>query len=422
MSGHERPAALHPDVLVVGGGPAGLATAVELRRLGVREVLVLERESQAGGVPRHSDHPGYGLRDLSRSLSGPAYAGRYRELADRAGAQVLTRSTVTQLDAATLTAWVTSPQGRFAVRPRAVVLATGCRERPRAARLVAGDRPAAGVLTTGWLQQLVHVQHGRPGRRAVVVGAEHVSYSAVHTLAQGGCATVAMVTEHPQTTSFRTFDLAARARYRFPLYTGTRVLAVHGLGRVERVEVASVDGGRPRMIDCDTVVFTGSWLPDSDLARRAGLPLDPLTRGPAVDTQLHTGVPGVFAAGNLLHAAEPADVCALDGRHVAAAVLAHLVGGPWPGAGVPVVVRPPLVWVSPQHLGRGRAPRGRLLLRAARPAGPVRLIVCQDGRTLWEGRRWGPGPDRSMSVPDGWVSAVDPAGPPVVVGVRVDAR
>ena len=183
-------------VVIVGGGPAGLAAAVELRRRGVPEVLVLEREAAAGGIPRHAQHQGFGLRDLHRPLSGPGYARRYAELAAAAGAELRTETMVT--------GWapggpleLTGPRGREQLEPAAVVLATGCRERPRSARLVPGSRPE-GVMTTGTLQQLVYLKGLTPGTRALVVGAEHVSFSALLTLAHGGARAVGMVTELPR--------------------------------------------------------------------------------------------------------------------------------------------------------------------------------------------------------------------------------
>ena len=213
-------------VAVVGGGPAGLAAAVELRRRGVREVVVLEREPEAGGIPRHAKHAGFGLRDLRRPLSGPAYARRWVELAREAGVEVLEETMVTgwgeggrpaaAADGLTGSSRragasgpgsleLTSPRGRSTLEPAAIVLATGCRERPRSARLVPGSRPA-GVMTTGMLQQLVYLRGLPAGRRALVVGAEHVSFSAILTLAHGGADTVALTTElrrHASLAAFR---------------------------------------------------------------------------------------------------------------------------------------------------------------------------------------------------------------------------
>jgi flavin-dependent dehydrogenase len=171
-------------VVVLGGGPAGLAAALELRRLATAGVVVVERESDPGGIPRHAQHQGFGIRDLHRPYSGPAYARRYAQLASEAGAEIRTGTMVT--------GWspggpleLTGPGGRETIDPDAVILTTGCRERPRSARLVPGSRPE-GVMTTGTLQQLVYLK-GRPvGERALIVGAEHVSFSALVTLGHAG--------------------------------------------------------------------------------------------------------------------------------------------------------------------------------------------------------------------------------------------
>ena len=208
MSGRDAVGALgtvSADVVVIGAGPAGLSAATRLRNLGVASVLVLEREADPGGIPRHSNHTGYGLRDLRTVLTGPAYARRLAESAGAAGVDVRTSTTVTDW-AGDLSLHVTSPAGRQRVDARAVVLATGARERPRPARMIPGDRPA-GVLTTGQLQNLVHVQHRPVGERAVVVGSELVSWSAVLTLREAGCATALMTTEHDRPESYAAFTV-----------------------------------------------------------------------------------------------------------------------------------------------------------------------------------------------------------------------
>ena len=335
---------------------------------GVGDVVVLDRDDEPGGVPRHSHHPGYGLRDLHRSLSGPAYARRLADAAASAGADVRTRATVTGLHAGegALTVDVTSPDGRTSLAARAVVLATGCRERPRSARLVPGSRPA-GVLTTGWLQRAVYGAGQPVGTRAVVVGAEHVSYSAVMTLAHAGCRTVAMVTDKPTHTSYAAFDLGARTRYRFPLLTRTSVTDIIGRDRVRAVEVTDHATGERSVIECDTVVFTGDWIAENELPRRLGVAMNAATTGPVVDGRFRTSRAGVFAIGNLLHPASTADRCALDGRSAAGAVAAWTSADP---AALADARRR-------HHRGRGRSlggavddHRGRVRRRAAPRGGP----------------------------------------------------
>jgi thioredoxin reductase len=407
-----------PDapVAVVGGGPAGLAAGVELKRRGVRDVVVLEREPEAGGIPRHAKHPGFGLRDLRRALTGPAYARRWAELARAAGVEVLEETMVTGWGgaAAPLALELTSPRGRSTLEPAAVVLATGCRERPRPARLVPGSRPA-GVMTTGMLQQLVYLRGLPAGHRALVVGAEHVSFSAILTLAHGGARTIALTTELPRHASLAAFRAGARLRYGVPVWSRTRVSGIRGRERVEAVELTELDSGRPRAVECDTVVFTGDWIPDHELAVMAGVELDPATRGPAVDPALRSSRPGVFAAGNLLHGAEQADVAALSGRHAAAGAARYLEDGEWPELRVPIVCEAPLGWIAPNVVGAGPPPRGRFALRAHDFMRAPKVDIAQGETLIWSGRVARLMPGRSTRIPHGWTARVDPGGPEVRV-------
>ncbi len=417
-------------VVVVGGGPAGLSAAIELQRLGAGSVLVADREVAAGGVPRHSFHTGYGLRDLHRVMTGPSYAQALAEAAVAAGAQVRTGTTVTGLalrpDGPHLVT-LTSAGGIETVPAAAVLLATGCRERPRAARLVPGDRPA-GVMTTGELQQRVYLGGERLAGRALVVGAEHVSFSAAVTLAHAGAEVVALVTGHERQQSYAAFRLGAAVRWRIPVWTGWTVSRVAGGQGAERGRLAGVEvtrDGTARFVPCDTVVFTGDWIPDHELARRAGLALDPGTLGPAVDAALATSAPGVFAAGNLVHAAETADIAALSGRHAARQVAAFLRREPGAGPAipdrVPVLVEPPLRWISPNRISPDMAgpaaapPLGRFVLRSAEFRRGVRLEARQDGRFLTRSRPVRLIPERPVHLGAGWLDQVDPAGGPVRV-------
>ncbi|MFZ0324206.1 MAG: FAD-dependent oxidoreductase [Actinomycetes bacterium] len=394
-----------PDVVVIGGGPSGLATATALRALGVGDVVVLERESEAGGIPRHSAHLGYGIRDLKRVLSGPGYARTLVRRAVDAGVDIRTSATATEWGEK-LGVCVTSPSGRYTLDCSALVVATGCRERPRAARLVPGSRPA-GVVTTGQLQQMVHLNHQVPGRRAVVVGAEHVSYSAVMTLAEAGCSVAAMVTEQPRHTSFQAFDTAARARWRFPVHTQARVTDIGGRERVEWVEISHADGST-EVVSCDTVVFTGDWIADHELARRQMVDIDHRSTGVVVDTGSRSSSPGVFAVGNVVHPAETADACSLEGQVVAQSVLSHLHGAPWPTSGVPITVAEPLSWVSPSRISDRTTPaRGRFVLRGSDFRRRPTICVSQGGHTLWQGTAPRLVPTRPLYVPSSWLSAVD---------------
>ncbi|MFZ4485559.1 MAG: NAD(P)/FAD-dependent oxidoreductase [Candidatus Nanopelagicales bacterium] len=409
---------LRPDALIVGGGPAGLTAARSLRRLGVAGVLVLDREEAAGGIPRHSDHLGYGIRDLRTVMRGPAYARRLVDLAQEAGAEIVTSATVT--------GWVgersvlaTTPRGRIRIDAGAVILATGARERPRAARMVPGDRPV-GVFTTGQLQQEVHLRHAAVGSRAVIVGSELVSWSAVLTLRDAGCRVLLMTTEFAAPEVFAAVAVAGRALLDGPIARSSRVVRVIGRARVEAVEVEHLVTGQRRIVACDTVVFTGDWVPDHELARSAGIDIDPGHRGPLVDTALATSVAGVFAAGNVLHPVDTADVAALDGRAVAASVVRWLGGGPASRSALRLVAGDPFDWVAPGLIGDQRVgpPRDRLLLWSRRAQALPTVVARQGGRVI--GRRtlpWPVSPGRVFRVPWSLVRRADPLGGDVTIGL-----
>lgn len=277
-------------------------------------------------------------------------------------------------------------------------------------------------MTSGTLQQLVYLRRRRVGERALVVGAEHVSFSALLTLAHGGARTVGMVTELPRHQSLALFRAGAALRWRAPLWTRTAVTAIHGRPRVEEVELIDLDSGATRSVECDTVVFTADWIPDHELAVMGGLDMDRGTRGPRVDAALRTSRPGVVAAGNLLHGAETADVAALSGRHAAAATDGVVRGAHWPESRVPIECEPPLQWIAPNAVspGAGAPPRGRFALRSREFARRPRVEIAQDGRSLWSGHVGRLVPGRSARLPHDWTAAVDPASGPV--RVRVIAR
>ena len=433
------------DVLIVGGGPAGLAAARALRQQGAGRVVVVEREAEAGGIPRHSDHPGYGILDLHRPLTGPAYARRLVDLAAGAGAEIWTETSVTSwapgangVEAALgRTVDTTSPAGLLRIAAGAVVLATGCRERPRSARLIPGPRPQ-GIYTTGQLQQAVHLKNAPIGRRAVVVGAEHVSYSALLTLAHAKVKAIALVTEHARHQSYGPIVAATATRMHVPLLAGQRVVGVVGRARVEGVEIADLATGATRTIPCDVLVFTADWIPDHEIARLGGLDMDPGTLGPRIDASFATSVPGVFAVGNLLHGAETSDVVMGEGSRVATPVTAWLTrreaGSAATADRLPIAVAEPVAWVTPNVARVGES--GPLSLRVSRIVERGTVEVAQGERTLWRGHgrtgmlsmlgnvvpsRLAAGalvPGRAIHIPGGWLRDVRADGPAPVVRVR----
>ena len=402
------------DVAIVGGGPAGLAAAVELRRLGVQRILLLDREAELGGIPRDCHHLGFGWFDLRRVLSGPAYALRMAAEVRAQRIEAWTESAATGWTGSRVLQ-VTSPRGLFDVTAGAILLATGCRERPRAARLVPGARPA-GVLTTGALQRLVHGSGVRAGKRAVVVGAEHVSFSAVHTLLATGTQVAAMVTDLPRHQSYGLLAWVAAGRHGISVLGESELTRISGGPRVEAVDVTHRRTRAVREVACDTVVFTGDWIPDHELARLGGLAIDPGTRGPQVDPWFRTSAPGVFAAGNLLHGAETAGVAALEGRASAAAIARYLREGHWREPSmVPLRAESPVRWVSPNAVAPA-FPAGRpFVARVGEFLRRGHIEVRQGARVVHQSPFRDLVPNRPVSLGAGWTPQVVAGGGPVTV-------
>jgi len=346
------------DVLIIGAGPAGLAAALELRRLGIKDVVIAERESEAGGIPRMCGHTGFGLRDFQRVMTGPSYARKYREMAERAGIRIRTSTTITgwndsklRKSPKTSEVFYSSPNGTGSIEAKSVLLATGVRERPRSARLIPGTRPQ-GVFTTGSLQRFVYEHHLPVGKRAVIVGAEIVSLSVVTTLLHAGVKVVNMVTELPRHQLYLPIFLPAKILYadilaRSPILINKRVTNIFGRSRVEGIEVTDLDTGKTQIIECDTVVFTGDWIPENELARRGEVETLKASLGPQVDSLFRTSQVGVFAAGNLLRGVETADWAALEGRRAARSMAQWLENAQWSASRTGVRVEAPLEWICP---------------------------------------------------------------------------
>jgi thioredoxin reductase len=304
------------DVIVIGAGPAGLSAATELRRLGAGRVVVLEREGIAGGVPRHCAHSPFGMREFGRILSGTAYAAQLGERAVAAGVDLRLRHSVTAIDGTTVS--VAAPDGSATLTARRIVLATGIRETSRAGRLVPGQRPL-GVLTTGALQDYVHLRHLVPFRRPVIVGSELVTLSAILTCRSAGIDPVALVENEPRPRVGYPLALFPRL-VGLPVHYGTSIDDIIGSGRVEAVRLRHPTGEHT-VVTCDGVLFTGRFTPESSLARLCGLSIDRATGGPAMRSGGATSHAAIYAAGNVRRAVHTAGQCWSEGRATARALM-----------------------------------------------------------------------------------------------------
>ena len=380
-------------MLVVGAGPAGLSAAMALRAAG-RSVTVLDREPEAGGIPRHCDHYPYGLREFGRPMKGPEYARRVVDRARAAGVAIRAGVSVVAVDGARLT--VTSDaRGVEVLEARRVILATGVRETSRAARLIGGTKPG-GVVSTGALQGLVHLERRRPFRRPVVLGTELVAFSALLTCATLGIRPAAMVEPGARATA-RWPSLWLPRLMGVPVHLNARLASIEGAERVEAVVIETPDG--PRRIPCDGVITSGLFRPEATLARMAGLSLDPGSLGPVVDQWGRTSDPLTFACGNLLRPVETAGWSFREGAAVGMAVDADLRGGLPAGPGAAVAVGPGLRFAVPGRLVAGGPPPAldRLQLRADRPV-KGRLTVRGPGGPVLS-RRIDALPERRITIP-----------------------
>lgn len=375
---------LEPDVLIVGAGPAGLAAADRLARLGIDRVLVVDREAEAGGIPRFCPHATFGLTDFLRPMSGPAYAARWRNRI--ASDRLATSTTVTALGA-NGEVKISTLQGEQTLTPRKILLATGIRERSRAARLVSGDRPAR-VLTTGALQRLVAEGVTLPFRRPVIVGTELVSFSAVLTLRDRGIKPVAMLEAGERIVALRPGDTIANLLLGVPTLLRHRLVSINAApqdaGRLESVSVET-PGGR-REIACDAVIFTGEFVPEASLLGGNPELLSAGSRGPAIDQNWRLSRPSVYAAGNILRSVETAAWAAREGAAAAESIAADLRGRA-PTRQIPIEVGGPVASIVPSMISLPVGQIGPLLMQVRMKANARGAFsLAADGTEFWRSR------------------------------------
>lgn len=372
------------EVVIIGGGPAGLAAAVELYKKGVRDILIIEREKTLGGILRQCIHDGFGLTRFKEVLSGPEYAQRFIDEVKQLNIPYVVDTTVLSItpDKKVTAA---SRDGLTTWEAKAVILTMGCRERTRGALGIPGERPA-GVFTAGVAQSYINLQNTMVGKDIIILGSGDIGMIMARRLTLEGANVKAVFEILPYPSGLPRNIQQCLNDYNIPLYLSHTITDIHGRSRLTGVTVSEVDErlkpipGTEKEYACDTLILSVGLIPENELSLGSGVELDPRTKGAVVDEHYQTGVEGVFAAGNVLHVHDLVDFVSLEAEKLADAVAEYVRDGSLPKCSIKVNTSPEIGYTVPQYVSGTRVVQ--LSMRVKRPFRNCSIEAIQEGTVV----------------------------------------
>jgi len=371
---------MHKQAIIVGGGPAGLAAALRLKEKGVNDILILERERLLGGILRQCIHDGFGLTRFGESLSGPEYAQRFIDKVLEAGIECITDCTVLDVSSDKVVTAASRSHGLLQIQADAVLLTMGCRERTRGALATPGHRPA-GVYTAGVAQNYINLQNIMVGREVVILGSGDIGLIMARRMTLEGAHVKGVYEVQSYPSGLPRNIEQCLNDYSIPLHLSHTVVDIRGRERLTSVVVAQCDerfrpiAGTEQEISCDTLILSVGLIPENELSLAAGVELDPRTRGAFVDEHCQTQVPGIFAAGNVLHVHDLVDFVSLEAEALADSAAEYLLSGALPACNLEVKAGANVGHVIPQRISGTRD--FTLSLRVRQPLNNVSIVVRQ---------------------------------------------